>query len=269
MSLGALGIVLTADVNVRRAYKLHRRTEIRLYADIREQAEQLWQQHRNFEFFVIPGSDYVYALSHEETDAEPFAEDVGDDHAGLHKLLWLRNALAWAPPVRSWLLNRVLRGERPSQQVGISWQLLASDRRMRFHEMEYHLPEAVALDVLDAVRSHIHSHRPGVFFPIECRMTGADSGWISPFNDGPRISVAVHVHHKDDFQWFFDELEPIFLRHGGRPHWGKLHRLTHDTLRDMYPDFERFLSLRRELDPQGRFLNAHTASLFGEAAPEA
>lgn len=267
VSVGALGVVLSADVHLRPAYKLHRRSVVRRFEDMLEEAPALWRQHRNFEFFVIPGSDHVLALSHDETDAPDMAENVADDHADLHKLLWLRNTLAWAPGLRRWLLNRVLRGTAPAQQIGTSWQLLASDRRMRFHEMEYHLPEAVGLAVLDEVRRLIHRQQPRVFFPIECRMTAADSAWLSPFHDGPRISIAVHVHHRDAYQWFFEQIEPIFLRHGGRPHWGKLHSLDADTLRGLYPEFDRFAALRRELDPAGRFLNAHTAALFGEAAP--
>lgn len=268
VSVGALGIVLSADVHVRTAYKLHRRTEVRRFDDMIEQAPALWRQHRNFEFFVIPGSDHVLALSHDETDAPDMTDNVADDHADLHKLLWLRNTLAWAPGLRRWLLNRVLRGTRPAQEIGTSWQLLASDRRMRFHEMEYHLPETVGLEVLAEVRSLINRRHPRVFFPIECRMTAADSAWLSPFQGGPRISIAVHVHHRDDFDWFFDDIEPIFLRHGGRPHWGKLHSLSAEALRGMYPNFDRFVALRRELDPDGRFLNAHTARLFGEATTD-
>ena len=267
VSLGTLGIVLSADVHVREAFKLHRRAQVRPYREVLEQAPSLWRQHRNFEFFVIPGSDYALTLTHDETDAPDLAENLGDDHAGLQKLLWLRNTLAWAPGVRRWILNRVLRSERPAQQVGTSWKLLASDRRMRFHEMEYHLPEAVGLTALDEIRSMLDREQPRLFFPIECRMTAADTAWLSPFQGGARISIAVHVHHNDDYQWFFDQLEPIFLRYGGRPHWGKLHRLSSETLREIYPDFERFTALRRELDPQGRFLNAHTAALVGEALP--
>ena len=267
VSLGALGMVLQADVNVRRAYKLHRRSQVRPYKQVLADAPALWREHRNFEFFVIPGSDFVLTLTHDETDAPDLAEGVSDDHADLTKLRLLSKSLGWAPRMRRWLLNRILAGTADAQEIGTSWQLLASERHMRFHEMEYHLPEAVGLRALDEVRSLVQVTQPQVFFPIECRMTAADTAWLSPFQGGARISVAVHVHAKQAFAWFFDQLEPIFLRHGGRPHWGKLHSLGAAQLHALYPDFERFLQLRRELDPGGRLLNPHLAGLFGLPMP--
>jgi FAD/FMN-containing dehydrogenase len=56
----------------------------------------------------------------------------------------------------------------------------------------------------------------------------------------------------------------MYQEAGGRPHWGKLHSLGRERLTELYPDFERFLALRAELDPKGKFLNAHLAKLFGE-----
>ena len=50
----------------------------------------------------------------------------------------------------------------------------------------------------------------------------------------------------------------------GRPHWGKLHSLKHDELTGLYPEFQRFCDLRRDLDPEGKFLNPYLAGLFGE-----
>ena len=35
------------------------------------------------------------------------------------------------------------------------------------------------------------------------------------------------------------------------------------SLREMYPAFDRFQAVRRELDPQGRMLNQHLQTLFG------
>ena len=129
--------------------------------------------------------------------------------------------------------------------------------------MEFHLPVSEGLAALDEVRAHIERHRGDVFFPFECRMTAQDSAWLSPFNDGPRISVAVHTHAPDDYAFLFTEIEPIFRRRGGRPHWGKLNRLGGDDMRALYPQFDGFAKLRTELDPKGRLLNPYLRDLFG------
>ena len=73
----------------------------------------------------------------------------------------------------------------------------------------------------------------------------------------------MHAHYKDDFAFLYQLIEPIFLRHGGRPHWGKLHSLHGPQLAALYPRWNDFLEVRRELDPKGRLLNPYLFGLFG------
>lgn len=49
---------------------------------------------------------------------------------------------------------------------------------------------------------------------------------------------------------------------GARVHWGKLHFLTPERLHKNYPRADDFIALRRELDPEGVFLNDHLRPLF-------
>jgi FAD/FMN-containing dehydrogenase len=51
-------------------------------------------------------------------------------------------------------------------------------------------------------------------------------------------------------------------RLGGRPHWGKRHSLTSLEARALYPLFDRFGEVRRELDPHGTFANPYLRDLF-------
>ena len=140
--------------------------------------------------------------------------------------------------------------------IGESWDLLASERNVRFNEMEYHLPVERGLEALEEVRHYIETKRPDVFFPFEARQTKGDDAWLSPFNGGNRISVAVHCYQKDAFDFLFTDVEPIFQKYGGRPHWGKLNSMTAAQARAWYPDFEKFAELRRELDPDGGYSTA-------------
>jgi len=47
------------------------------------------------------------------------------------------------------------------------------------------------------------------------------------------------------------------LRHGGRPHWGKMHTLDAAQLRERYPRFDDFRALRDRLDPSRMFRNPY------------
>ena len=121
-----------------------------------------------------------------------------------------------------------------------------------------HAPLACLREIIAALET-----RKDTFFPMEVRITAQDDAWLSPFNDGPRLSIATHAAVDEPYDYFFKVLEPIHRSHGGRPHWGKLHSLGKDELIGLYPDFGSFLELRASLDPDGKFLNPHLAHLFG------
>ncbi len=263
VALGSLGVIVEATVNVRPAYKLHRQTFLEKLDVTLEEASRLWDRHRNYEFFYLPFCDYAFNITHDETDDADRRHGNSDDEASLRDLRRLRTALKRVSPLRRTILNQVAKRTATEDVVGTSWELLSNERKSKFNEMEYHLPVDAALEALAEVIGQVEAN-PEVYFPVECRRTAGDSAWLSPFQGEDRISIAVHIGDGDDYQWLFDVVEPILQRHGGRPHWGKLHSLEATDLRELYPDFDRFLELRRELDPNGRFLNAHTAALWGE-----
>jgi FAD/FMN-containing dehydrogenase len=66
-----------------------------------------------------------------------------------------------------------------------------------------------------------------------------------------------------DFHPVFGAVEPILRRHGGRPHWGKLHTLTAADFAALYPRWNDFLEVRAACDPGGRMLNPHLRQVFG------
>ena len=65
-----------------------------------------------------------------------------------------------------------------------------------------------------------------------------------------------------DYWPYLREVDALLGDFGARVHWGKLHFLTRAQLADRYPESERFIAIRRELDPQGLFLNDHLRELF-------
>ncbi|MBR7551953.1 oxidoreductase, partial [Mycobacterium tuberculosis] len=55
----------------------------------------------------------------------------------------------------------------------------------------------------------------------------------------------------------------VFDRYQGRPHWGKRHFQTADTLRERYPHWDRFAQVRTRFDPGGLFANEYLARVLG------
>jgi len=52
---------------------------------------------------------------------------------------------------------------------------------------------------------------------------------------------------------------------GARPHWGKHFDLQAGDLRKLYPKFDRFVRVRHQIDPNGRFSNTFIDELMNGA----
>ncbi len=76
--------------------------------------------------------------------------------------------------------------------------------------------------------------------------------------------IAVHVFYGTPYEQYFRGVESIMNQFGGRPHWGKLHFQTAETLSKKYPKWNLFQEMRSQLDPAGRFLNKELVKILGE-----
>ncbi|WP_170383248.1 D-arabinono-1,4-lactone oxidase [Ruegeria atlantica] len=262
VTLGMLGILIEAQISVVPKYNLRRQVRLVDLQDSIANMHRNWSKNRNFEFFYIPFSGKAVELRHEVSDAPEGKVPRDLDMIAVKVLKLARNKGRVSGGLRRALLKMLTMAHSDEDYVGESWRVLCSDRRIRFNEMEYHLPPDVAGDVLQEVIARLHRDHKDIYFPIEVRQTAGDTACLSPFQGGPRISIAIHTDANEDHRRYFDAIEPLFVEAGGRPHWGKMHSLTYKVLATLYPDFDRFCALREQLDPTGKFLTPALAKLF-------
>lgn len=264
VGLGAFGILTQVTLQNAGLVRVKKRVEPRQLEDVLDDWPSLIGKHRNVEFFALPFTGIAATITVDEvTEAvRPRGPDTDTDI--LMSLKRLRDWTTHLPWLRRWIAQKVLAaGVEPTEAVDEGWKLLSNERPVRFNEMEYHLPLDAQLPALREVIAAIEAHRSDVFFPIEARVIDADDAWLSPFHERVSGSIAVHAYYKDDHAFFFDLVEPIFRRHGGRPHWGKMHSLKAADLKTLYPRFADACRVRASVDPEGRMLNAHLREVFG------
>lgn len=263
VSLGALGIITRYTIKPVKSFNLRRKMWIEPINDLVDRAEEYMKAHRHFEFYFVPNTGYGAGISHDLHDGPVTGKTESEDDELLSQLAMLRDQLGWAP----WLRRKTVQALMPTGLVedvsDESWRLLATARPMKFNEMEYHLPVENGLPTLRRIITYLDA-RKDVYYPVEVRWTGQDDAMISPFNDGPRLSIATHADAGEPFDYLLNDIQPLHRDAGGRPHWGKLHTLGLAELRALYPSFDHFNQIRRDLDPTGKMLNAHLATLFGE-----
>lgn len=263
VSLGALGIITQYTVKTVAAFNLHRRLVIEKVEPFLEKAEALAASHRNFECFYSPNTGYIAWLTHDIYEGRLSENAQNDDDDAIEGLKELRDLFGWWP----WLRRQAVKAAFPTGVMedvkDTSSNLLSTTRPIKFNEMEYHLPRTRGIETFRTIIKMM-DQRSDAFFPVEYRHIAPDNAWLSPFNGGPRTSIAIHAAVDEPYDYFFRDFEPVFKQAGGRPHWGKLHSLGKADLKSIYPQFGKFLELRRQMDPTGKFLNTHLAKLFGE-----
>ena len=264
VNVGALGIVTQVTMQNRESYKLKKREWAAPTEEILANFDELAASHRHFEIFPLVYSDYSLVLSIDETD-EPIGqsevEEEPSDDASIAESLGLSDNPTPAERLR--LSNATASRIQPTEAVDVSHKILSNVRNSRFNEMEYSVPAEVGAECLREILKTIYDEAIDVQFVLEYRYVGADDDWLSmSYGDHPHATISIHRTASADYRSYFNRIEPIFWKYGGRPHWGKVHNLTHVELTELYPRFKDFMELRRELDPQGRMLNPHLRALF-------
>ena len=144
-----------------------------------------------------------------------------------------------------------------------SYRIFATPRSVRFTEMEYAVPREHAVEAIRAVRALVEDRELPVSFPFEVRFVAPDDAFLSPAGGRETCYIASHVFQGMEYEPFMRGVEEIMDGFGGRPHWGKRHFQTAETLRPRYPEWDRFDAVRERLDPEGRFANDYVRRVLG------
>lgn len=264
VNVGALGVVSRIRMQNRAAYRLKKREWIAPTEDMLTNFDELAASHRHFEIFPLVYSDYSLVLAIDEVDEskaeaeEAVAEgeeialsdlrELGDNPTPLERLT--RN-------------NALVANTQATESVDVSHKILTNVRNNRFNEMEYSVPIEAGAECVREILKTIYDRAIDVAFPLEYRYVSGDDPWLSmAYGAEPHATISIHRTASEDYSPYFDIIEPIFWKYGGRPHWGKLHNLTHRELIQLYPRFKDFMEIRESLDPTGRMLNEHLRTLF-------
>ncbi|PHN05375.1 D-arabinono-1,4-lactone oxidase [Flavilitoribacter nigricans] len=267
VSLGSLGVITEITLQCVPAYKLELWSRKEELSAVLNSWQDRHRDNRNFEFYWFPYTQEAWTKTANLADEQP-------DKVGMANYLteyFLENYVfqvlceaATRFPGLNKSVARISSGSIPTvRKVYHSHKVYATQRLVRFNEMEYNIPLEAHEMVFGEIVRTITKRNYRIHFPIENRVVKGDRIPLSPAFGRDSAYIACHVYHKKEWEPFFRDMEAIFLAHGGRPHWGKIHFLEAEQLADRYPEFAAFRQLRAEQDPEGIFLNGYLRELLG------
>jgi FAD-linked oxidoreductase len=268
VGLGALGAIYAVTLRTVPAYTLHRVDRPRPLEDVLGGLDDLVAASDHFEFYVFPHTQTALCRESRRTDASPrprsraavYAQEVVLEN-------WVGQAFALGArhfPAQIPRLARIAAGSvGRSTKVDRSFKVFASERRIRFTEMEYGIPRQHAVEAVRRVLELASGPQHQVAYPIEVRFVAPDDALVSPSHDRNTTYIAVHQDRKLNWEPYFRGVEAIMSEYEGRPHWGKRHFQTAETLARLYPRWDDFARVRERLDPQGTFRNPYLDRVLG------
>lgn len=266
VSLGTLGIITEVTLQCIPSYNLELIIERQSLDDILSRYDELNRKNRNFEFFWFPNTPYVMTKTSNVTEApadkyswsNAFHEKVTETYA--FKLMCELSRMF--PSATNRLSNMGGKSITKNRKVNASHKVFSTPRTIRFNEMEYNIPAEAYLDAKKDLVKWVNKNNRTVVFPIENRFVQKDDIYMSPAYERESAYIAVHRYSKSDFREYFTAIEEIFKAYDGRPHWGKMHTLSHQDIQERYPEFDTFKKHRKEQDPNGLYLNPYLEKLL-------
>jgi FAD/FMN-containing dehydrogenase len=242
VSIGMLGVITELELEVTTAYRLRQRVDLWAWAEVLERWDELVSGHRHFGFFWLP-TEESGALYNIDGHGEPMADRC---------YVKIYDEAAPDEPNDS----------TPGRLVDRCYRVYPMVYDPNFHELEYFVPLERGPDALAAMRELMLRSLPDSVYPLEVRTVGPDDAYLSPNYHTATTVISVSGRPGTDYWDYLRDVDRLLAQFDARVHWGKLHFLTRERLLERYPEAERFIAIRRELDPDGMFLNDHLRPLF-------
>ena len=242
VSLGMLGVMTHLELEVTDAYRLTEQVGLWPWLEVLERWDELVHSHRHFGFFWLPTEESA-ALYNLESHGEAMADKC-------YVKIYDEPALDQPDSAT------------PGRRTDRCYRIYPMIYDPNFHELEYFVPLERGPEALSAMRELMLHSLPDSIYPLEVRTVGPDDAYLSPNYKTATTVISVSGKPGTDYWDYLRSVDRLLSQFSARVHWGKLHFLTPERLHALYPEADSFIRIRRELDPEGTFLNDHLSELF-------
>ncbi len=119
-----------------------------------------------------------------------------------------------------------------------------------FIQYQFVLPTEQAHEGLKAILERLAKSQRASFLAVLKRFGEQGKGLLSFPRAGFTLALDIAVSDEDLFP-FLDQLDEMVLHYGGRVYLAKDARLNADRFKAMYPNYELFQAIKKQVDPTG------------------
>ena len=268
VSVGLLGILVKVTIHVVPLYSLHYTSERKQFSEEMNNYEHTIRSHRHVEWFYFPGSDTIQvkkmdAVMPTRQSSFQKATKLMQVHLLENGAFYIASELCkWKPSISNAISSLSSKVISETKQTSISYEIFPSPRSVKFVETEYAIPLQHFTACMEEVHAMFKRRQFDVHFPIECRTTAAEDGYLSPTQGVESAFIAFHMYKGMDETAYFEWVHQLMKKYEGRPHWGKINQYDQTNIEMFYPNAKKFNEIRKQHDPFNVFLTAYFKKIF-------
>ncbi len=278
VSLGVLGVFSTITFSCEEIYTLHVKEHPESDSEWLPKIKERLKQHDFLRVLWLPHTDKGYVITGDKIDPDTeVKEDLGPEYLKhrrkASKILYKYTHLfPWFTAVANKLLYRGFFRATKEHKGSLYQATVTKSRGSTLELAEWTISLDVFPKVFEELKREINkwSNKSFIHIPMDVRFVYKDKSWLSYAYGQDTVTmgcVSRNAATADSYE-AFRSVERIFLKYGGRPHWGKRFKAKDTELSQVYERWDDFKALRKSLDPTNKFLNPYLTDLFNEKEVE-
>ena len=274
VSLGVLGVMSEITLKCEPLYTLHVKEGPQDDSEWLPKIKERLKKHDFLRILWLPHTDKGYVITGDKIDAnKEVVENLGPAYLKhrrtASKILYkYSHIFPWTTAIANKLLYRGFFSSTKEHKGSLYQATVTKSRGSTIELAEWTIGLDKFPTVFEELKTEINkwSNKSFIHIPMDVRFIQKDTSWLSYAYKEDTVTmgcVSRNAATADTYE-AFKSIEKVFLKHGGKPHWGKRFAAKDATLTKIYTKWEDFKVLRKEMDPSNKFLNPYLSELLNE-----
>ena len=274
VSLGVLGIMSEITFKCEPIYTLHVKEGPEDDSEWLPKIKERLQKHDFLRILWLPHTDKGYVITGDKINPDTeITENLGPAYLKhrrtASKILYkYSHIFPWTTAIANKLLYRGFFSSTKEHKGSLYQATVTKSRGSTIELAEWTIGLDKFPKVFEELKTEINkwSNKSFIHIPMDIRFVYKDKSWLSYAYGEDTVTmgcVSRNAATADTYE-AFKSIEKVFLKHGGKPHWGKRFTAKDAGISKIYSKWEDFKVLRKELDPTNKFLNPYLTELLNE-----
>jgi L-gulonolactone oxidase len=275
VSMGLLGVFSEITLQCEEIYTLHIKEEPQKDSVWIKNLKQKVEKHDFLRILWMPHTGKGYVITGNKIDENiRIDENHGPNYLKyrrtVSKLLYkYTHIFPWFTAIANKIIANIFFNSLKEHKGSLYQSTVTKSRGSTLELAEWTVDINLFPQVFKELKEAINNwnNKTFIHIPMDVRFVKQDNAWLSNAYGYDMVTVGCVTRNAQTADTYeaFKTVENIFIKYGGRPHWGKRFIAKDKAFTKLYPKWDDFKKLRQELDPTNKFLNNYLKHVFNEA----